>query len=618
MSRDSMVLVRIAVVTLCLVICCAMPAAGADIHVATDGADTGAGTETDPFATIQHAINTAAAGDTILVGDGTYSGPGNRDLLLGGKQLQIRSLGDDPATCVIDCADSVAHVGFTITGDYSRTTVIRGFRITGAAGQGAIVIGYDPFFRAAPSVVNCDLVGNMNHGVYVSSLSSETNIPLFTDCRADSNGGWGMMALGNGIEALRCTAEGNGAGGFAVEPGNSQASLTECDARGNGGSGFRCVPSFGCVFINDCSAEDNQGDGVFGSAYDGNLTISGTRLERNTGHGFQCAESTAALVATLFDCDIIGNGSDGISASGDRTDLSLDTCRILDNGGKGVRLGRWLQSLRVSGCLVSGNLGSGIGAGDEGGEVYCHTWILDSTIVDNRGHGVDLFRYYGPREFSGLTVADNDSSGIRVFLTIEPITVSNCIAADNGGLGFEVDEGFTTMACAVSYGNAGGNWSATLDDAAEAGDIVVVDPMFCDPDAGDYTLAAASPCAEGNSGACVWIGAQGVGCAGIAEVPDGGDAPPAARIVGAFPNPFNPVTRLVYELPGRAVVDLRIYDVRGRLVRSLVVGDEQGPGRQSVVWRGRDDSGRVVATGVYLYRLQAGVFSDTKRVVLVK
>ena len=103
-----------------------------------------------------------------------------------------------------------------------------------------------------------------------------------------------------------------------------------------------------------------------------------------------------------------------------------------------------------------------------------------------------------------------------------------------------------------------------------------------------------------------------------ADGPEDDNVPAAARLVGAFPNPFNPVTRLVYELPERAMVDLRIYDVRGRLVRTLVVRDEQGPGRQSVVWRGRDDRGRAVATGVYLYRLQVGEFSDTKRVVLVK
>jgi hypothetical protein len=114
------------------------------------------------------------------------------------------------------------------------------------------------------------------------------------------------------------------------------------------------------------------------------------------------------------------------------------------------------------------------------------------------------------------------------------------------------------------------------------------------------------------------IGARGVACLGLKEVAGVTELPAVARIVGAYPNPFNPVTTLVYELPASAVVDLRIYDLRGRLVRRLVDREVRGPGRQEVVWRGRDERGRPVATGVYVWRVEVGSTVMAGRVALVK
>jgi len=85
----------------------------------------------------------------------------------------------------------------------------------------------------------------------------------------------------------------------------------------------------------------------------------------------------------------------------------------------------------------------------------------------------------------------------------------------------------------------------------------------------------------------------------------------------AVPNPFNPQTRLSFSLPRSCHVRLTIYDVRGRLVTTLRDTD-YGPGRHDVVWTGLNASGRPVASGVYLYRIEAGRFSETKRMVLIK
>ncbi len=85
----------------------------------------------------------------------------------------------------------------------------------------------------------------------------------------------------------------------------------------------------------------------------------------------------------------------------------------------------------------------------------------------------------------------------------------------------------------------------------------------------------------------------------------------------AYPNPFNPVTTLRYDLPQRADVTLTIYDILGREVRTLVQG-AQAAGYQSVTWGGSDDRGQPVSSGVYLYRIEAEGFSETRKMVLLK
>lgn len=84
-----------------------------------------------------------------------------------------------------------------------------------------------------------------------------------------------------------------------------------------------------------------------------------------------------------------------------------------------------------------------------------------------------------------------------------------------------------------------------------------------------------------------------------------------------YPNPFNPETTIEYQLPQAGRVSLKIYDMMGREVRALVQG-EQPAGYHRVQWDGRDEGGRKLNSGVYLYRIQAGSFVQTRKVVLLK
>jgi subtilisin-like proprotein convertase family protein len=96
-----------------------------------------------------------------------------------------------------------------------------------------------------------------------------------------------------------------------------------------------------------------------------------------------------------------------------------------------------------------------------------------------------------------------------------------------------------------------------------------------------------------------------------------GDLPVVFKAYANYPNPFNPRTTIRFDLPRTLDVSLRVYDVSGRLVRTLV--DEVMPAAShDVAWDGLDDGGRHVASGVYYYRLTAGENTTTQKMMLVK
>jgi hypothetical protein len=84
-----------------------------------------------------------------------------------------------------------------------------------------------------------------------------------------------------------------------------------------------------------------------------------------------------------------------------------------------------------------------------------------------------------------------------------------------------------------------------------------------------------------------------------------------------MPNPFNPETQIGYDLPQSGHVTLTVYNVMGQVIRVLVDGDRQA-GRYTIRWEGNDAQGQSVASGIYVYRLTAGAFTTTKRMVLLR
>jgi len=84
-----------------------------------------------------------------------------------------------------------------------------------------------------------------------------------------------------------------------------------------------------------------------------------------------------------------------------------------------------------------------------------------------------------------------------------------------------------------------------------------------------------------------------------------------------YPNPFNPATEIGYTLPGAIDIDLSVFDVSGRCVKTLV-REKQSAGAKIVIWNGKDENNNKVSSGMYFYRLRAGEFSVTRKMLLVR
>jgi len=165
--------------------------------------------------------------------------------------------------------------------------------------------------------------------------------------------------------------------------------------------------------------------------------------------------------------------------------------------------------------------------------------------------------------------------------------------------------------------------------------LIDVEPMFRDPDNDDFHLMATicgdpydSPCIDmgdplisDNLLDCAWglgnirsdIGAYGGADSAISAIDSQtGILPQNYSISDNYPNPFNASTLIRYELPVRSCVRISIYDILGRMVCALQDG-EKPAGYHQVIWNADD-----ISSGVYFYKIQAGDYKETRKMMLMK
>ncbi|MCC7143109.1 MAG: hypothetical protein IT349_13485, partial [Candidatus Eisenbacteria bacterium] len=146
------------------------------------------------YPTIQAAIDAVPSGSEILLQSGVFSGVGNRALDLGTKVLTIRSIADDPDSCLIDCER--AGRGFVVSGGQDSTTVLRGLRIENGFPADSTAGGAIMLFSSSPRIENCVLAGNetLHQGGGLACFSAS---PLLRDLEVVGN----LAQDGGGIYA---------------------------------------------------------------------------------------------------------------------------------------------------------------------------------------------------------------------------------------------------------------------------------------------------------------------------------------------------------------------------------------------------------------------------------
>ncbi|MCF7911307.1 MAG: DUF1565 domain-containing protein [Candidatus Cloacimonetes bacterium] len=164
------------------------------------------------------------------------------------------------------------------------------------------------------------------------------------------------------------------------------------------------------------------------------------------------------------------------------------------------------------------------------------------------------------------------------------------------------------------------------------GENIDADPLFIEPQTGDYQLEPGSPCIDTG---IAYFEYNGEVLADLSEedyegtLPDLGtyeygmsaiepeDIVKPEFFIYAHPNPFNPTTTIEYQIAEKGLVHLDIYNIKGQHVTTLV-SEIQESGKHSVIWQGRDDKGNRLASGIYLTRLRAGRHSSTRKMILLK
>jgi FG-GAP-like repeat/FlgD Ig-like domain/Bacterial Ig-like domain len=231
-------------------------------------------------------------------------------------------------------------------------------------------------------------------------------------------------------------------------------------------------------------------------------------------------------------------------------------------------------------------------AGDLDGDgdvdlVTSNNYSNNFSVLLNRGTGVfDPPTSYPATGAWGLHCADLDGDGsLDVSVTRISGSTVYCYANDGNGA-------FT----------ANGSYSVGYQPKA----VVAAD---LDND-GDLDLAAVN---NAHSTVSILLNKDS-----ISGVNDEDETPAVTRLHPNYPNPFNPQTTLIFELahPTR-LMHLAIYDLQGSLVRTLV-NEGKGAGRYEVVWNGKNESGKSVASGLYMARLVAGDVSQMRKLVLLK
>jgi parallel beta-helix repeat protein len=636
-------------------------------YVSVTGNDGNIGSAASPFLTIGRAVSIALSQDTIQVSTGTYT----ENVVVDGKTLVIKSISGPKYSTFVTAASGTAFT-FTNSADGS---VLEGFRIYGGAvgvrcvnsavtvrrcilnaqtstTEGAIVLtGNSP-----ATILNNTVLSGANWGIFDSSSAAPTiknNIvshntagvrcangsaqPLMSYNDVWDNRIPGFMGYYYGpVNLSNITDPGTGA--MNLDPYVDSLDLSPK---------FYLVIGTPCANAGDPATIYNDPDGTRAcmgaiettvertiDAYPGTGTIqaviskasSGWVIRANPGTYYENLRYQGKAVKVrginrplLRPRDFYGDVmniefAEGLGAELSGFDITSSYCMnsIQISGG---------ANLLIQDCVFHDVMGGGctynwdiIRAGSTAGLVE----IKKCVFYGNRSYACIGVWPGSPVHIFNNTFYDNN----RAFYS----NSSNTVALNNIVTNSLVSGVSGSSYSVLDYNDVWNNAVNYTGSAVAGAHDISADPLFVNAATHDFHIQSGSPCID--------AGDPGSGYDPDDTPIDMGayyfpqllmfpgpkllvDIPQSFVLEQNIPNPFNPSTEIHFSLTKTSDVTLEVYNVLGQRV-SVLINQNLPAGSHTVRWEGRDDSGKPVASGVYLYRLASGEFSDVKKMLLLK
>jgi len=447
--------------------------------------------------------------------------------------------------------------------------------------------------------------GNSGRGVnFISGEDLASRLEGFTIRYGKADNGGGIYISDSSPVIDGCVILGNRAShcGGGIYCNNSSPWIMNCtitenlaqDAVFENASGGGICGHNSSLTVKNCTISRNQTNATphspnpYDESVGGGIHCSGSYIDNchihgntagGTGGGITCSYST------ITNCLIIGNGTNRESSAG---------------GGVACEYTKISHSLVIENGAADGP-GGGILCGDSTTIIHC--------VLSKNAHG---YGSYG--------------GGICAVFSASPV-IKNCIIRENHGEEIATNTGEAV----VSFSNIENGWPGEGN--------VDVDPLFRDPENGDYHLMAIycgdpydSPCIDAghpdslDSMMDCWhglgteradMGAYGGGNTGwptsVMELNESHSVSPKEfGLYQNYPNPFNSQTEIGYYLARSEIVTLSIFNIRGQLVATLTDGFQEA-GSHHVTWYARG-----LSSGIYFARLEAGGNGTTIKMILLK
>jgi len=564
------------------------------IYVSATGSDEdGDGSVTNPFETIQKGVDVAIDMDTVYVSNGIYEGGiviSNKAISLIGESREGTKINQpisSPQISIVDCQ--------------AGTTRVENFIIKhGSSNNGGGI--YSSGSTVEIDSVDFSYNSSSNNGAAINSIESTVKVQnsTFSLNTSDNLGGAIFVSPLTTCEIYNSSFDNNGAlwGGAIATVGGGKLLVEGCNISFNTASGNNPNP-------NENYPTFGGGGGIY-QEWSDSLEIYDSEITNNTA-----ATGAGGGIAVYLSNDVTINNivlSDN-SSSGPN----------YPSGGGGAAFYRadnvLFENSTIANNVSNHNSGGGIFFGSESGDasIVVHATFNRLTLVNNSAlSGGAIFCWSAILNLYHSTLAQNEASnsewsggGLASHYVSRPNIISSLFY---NNIPNSIHNGYPQTPVLVAYSLVQEQWAGW-------GNLIDIDPLFCDPDSGDYSLAENSPCVgTGEDGSN--MGAFGVGCEAILSTDK--DVIPLQYILHQnYPNPFNPVTTLRYELPETGLVNITIYDMLGRQVKTLK-DQTQDAGYRSVIWDATNDYGKPVSAGIYLYQIQAGKYMQTKKMVLLK